>query len=52
VESPCNRRCTLDDDDVCMGCARTLDEIVGWWGMTDDQRRAVLERLVTRPRRP
>lgn len=28
--SPCIRRCTLDPDDECVGCGRTLDEILGW----------------------
>lgn len=26
--SPCVGLCTLDDDDVCIGCGRTLDEIL------------------------
>ena len=28
--SPCVRRCTLDPDDLCVGCGRTLDEILEW----------------------
>jgi predicted Fe-S protein YdhL (DUF1289 family) len=28
--SPCVRRCTLDDEDVCLGCGRTLGEILEW----------------------
>ena len=28
VASPCNRICTLNDDGVCLGCGRTLDDIV------------------------
>lgn len=30
VQSPCVRICTLDDDDVCIGCGRTLKEIKRW----------------------
>ena len=30
VESPCVRRCTLDDADLCVGCGRTLEEILNW----------------------
>lgn len=30
--SPCVNICTLDEQDVCTGCLRTLDEI-GAWGM-------------------
>jgi predicted Fe-S protein YdhL (DUF1289 family) len=28
--SPCVRNCCLDDEDVCMGCGRRLDEILAW----------------------
>ncbi|MFT5083616.1 MAG: putative Fe-S protein YdhL (DUF1289 family) [Lentisphaeria bacterium] len=28
--SPCVRNCCLDDRDVCVGCKRTLDEILVW----------------------
>jgi uncharacterized protein len=41
VESPCVRRCCLSDDDVCLGCFRTLTEILNWLKSTDDQRRDV-----------
>ena len=30
MESPCIRNCCLRDDDICMGCYRSLDEIKGW----------------------
>lgn len=46
--SPCTRVCTLDDDDVCLGCRRTLDEIVAWAGLSAAEQRAVLRKL---PRR-
>lgn len=29
-DSPCTGICTLDDADRCLGCHRTLDEIVEW----------------------
>jgi len=45
--SPCVSICTLDDDQVCLGCSRTLDEITHWssyskekqWQIIDDLRR-------------
>ncbi len=45
--SPCVSICTLDDDDVCVGCSRTLDEITHWsvypkekqWQIIDDLQR-------------
>ncbi len=30
VASPCVRKCCLDDDDVCLGCGRSIEEIIGW----------------------
>jgi predicted Fe-S protein YdhL (DUF1289 family) len=49
VESPCNRRCTLDPQtEICLGCYRTLNEILGWSKYSNKQRRAVLEKLPAR----
>ncbi|MET0126942.1 MAG: DUF1289 domain-containing protein [Pseudomonas caspiana] len=42
VASPCVSICALDDDDVCLGCQRTVKEITDWHAMDNDQRRAVL----------
>ncbi len=39
VPSPCVRLCTLNDDDMCVGCGRTLDDIKAWTAMRDEQRR-------------
>jgi len=30
VQSPCVSNCCLDNDDICLGCHRSLDEITGW----------------------
>ena len=46
--SPCTGVCTLDDDDRCIGCARTLDEIAAWGSMGADERRAVIAALPER----
>ena len=40
-QSPCVRDCCLGDDDTCLGCFRTLEEIKEW-GLADDQRRDVI----------
>lgn len=48
VASPCIRNCCLDDADICLGCGRSVGEIVRWSGMTDDERSAVLEVAVRR----
>ncbi|MEO6596429.1 MAG: DUF1289 domain-containing protein [Planctomycetota bacterium] len=47
--SPCIRVCVLDEArSHCLGCARSVDEIARWWGMADDEKRAVLAALPAR----
>ena len=46
VASPCTGECELDAQArACAGCRRTLDEIVRWPTMSDDERRDVVARL-------
>jgi predicted Fe-S protein YdhL (DUF1289 family) len=42
IASPCVRNCCLDEQDVCLGCGRTLDEIVLWGDADDAQRLQIL----------
>jgi predicted Fe-S protein YdhL (DUF1289 family) len=44
LASPCIRRCCLDDDDVCMGCGRSLEEIMVWSHSSDEDKAAILAR--------
>lgn len=48
VESPCVRRCTLDGDDVCVGCFRSIDEICAWGGAGNRSRREILRTAAER----
>lgn len=48
VPSPCVRNCCLDDDDVCLGCGRTIQEILAWQQATMDERLAIIERASMR----
>jgi len=41
-ESPCVRNCCLDENDVCMGCGRALEEILRWQQSTVEEREAIL----------
>ena len=43
--SPCMSICTLDEDKVCIGCRRTLEEIRGWALMTPAEQWALTEEL-------
>ena len=38
TQSPCVRNCCLDDDETCLGCFRSLEEIKEW-GLVDNRRR-------------
>ncbi|AGN11289.1 DUF1289 domain-containing protein [Simiduia agarivorans] len=50
VKSPCISVCALNDDDVCIGCMRTVEEITGWRSMTERERAEVMERVRHRQR--
>ena len=53
IETPCIKTCSIDPaSGVCRGCGRTLDEIAGWSGLTDAERRSVMERLRAGAERP
>lgn len=45
VPSPCRNICRLDDEDVCEGCHRTIDEITRWPQMSDEEKRSILARI-------
>ena len=42
VESPCVRNCCLNQNDVCLGCGRTIDEITSWTQQSDQQKQQTL----------
>lgn len=48
VRSPCVQVCALDENDMCIGCQRTGDEILRWTQMTNDERREVLRLVAIR----
>ena len=50
VASPCTGVCVIGDDDLCEGCARTIDEIAGWGSASWAERRAMLVALPERRR--
>ena len=50
IASPCTEMCKLDATGlVCLGCRRTIGEIIAWAEMTDDEKRQVLRRLAALP---
>ncbi|MCI0999707.1 MULTISPECIES: DUF1289 domain-containing protein [Ochrobactrum] len=49
IKSPCILICTMDaETGFCLGCARTLDEITRWSGMSAEEQITVLSLLPDR----
>lgn len=49
IVSPCVNVCELDEArDLCLGCARTIDEIGAWSSGTPEWRAAVMADLPAR----
>lgn len=43
TNSPCIRKCCLDKKDICVGCFRSLDEILNWTKVDDATRQQFLK---------
>lgn len=49
ASSPCVNICQMDDDsDLCLGCGRTIDEIIAWGSLRENQRQAIMADLPAR----
>lgn len=42
IESPCLNICVLDEEEICQGCFRSLEDIRGWSAYSEDKKLAVL----------
>jgi predicted Fe-S protein YdhL (DUF1289 family) len=47
-KSPCVRNCCLDNDDICLGCFRSLDEIRQWSAVDEQTRECFLANAKSR----
>ena len=49
IISPCNKRCSFlqigEDEYVCEGCKRTLDQISRWARMNNTERQEIMDKL-------
>ena len=43
--TPCIGVCQYDNEDICRGCFRTLDEISNWALMTEEERKEIMKKL-------
>lgn len=50
VRSPCVSICCLDENDICIGCHRSGDEITRWTQLNNDERLDVLRKVAERER--
>ncbi|MGB3621993.1 DUF1289 domain-containing protein [Ketobacter sp. MCCC 1A13808] len=48
VMSPCVGVCALDDDDVCIGCFRSGQEITRWGYVDNEGKRDILRKVEER----
>ncbi|MDI1361867.1 DUF1289 domain-containing protein [Methylotenera sp.] len=49
VKSPCIGVCAMDEENgLCHGCYRTIDEIRAWWDMGQDAQKDLLVTLEER----
>ena len=52
IATPCVKVCVVDGaSGLCLGCFRTLSEIGGWSGLTDEARAEVMAELPQRRER-
>lgn len=43
MDSPCINVCALDEQDICVGCFRTAQEITDWTILDEDKQRDVVK---------
>lgn len=50
--SPCNGKCVMDSKtNLCSGCFRTIEEIIGWISFSDKQKFEILTSVAERKRK-
>ncbi|WP_323147556.1 DUF1289 domain-containing protein [Pseudomonas marginalis] len=52
VPSPCISTCRLDENKVCLGCFRHVEDIREWRSADDQRRRVICEQAQLRQRLP
>ncbi|EYD71611.1 DUF1289 domain-containing protein [Limimaricola hongkongensis] len=53
IASPCVKLCTIHPETrLCLGCARSIDEIATWGRMTPEERQKIITELPEREAAP
>jgi len=50
VASPCVSICVLNEQDICLGCFRSAEEVTDWFMADDTEKKRILERAEKRRR--
>ncbi|MBL4865470.1 MAG: DUF1289 domain-containing protein [Pseudomonadales bacterium] len=50
TNSPCVRNCCLDENDICLGCFRSMEEIMRWSAADHRTRGDILKKSEERKR--
>ena len=45
IKSPCIDKCKYDENKVCVGCHRTMIEIVNWPEFSDEKKLEIIDRV-------
>lgn len=48
VQSPCVRNCCLNEQNICLGCFRSIDEIIQWGQASDAVKLKILIHVAER----
>lgn len=51
IASPCVSICALDEDDICVGCHRSGQEIAGWGTKTEAEKAEIMDKVREREKR-
>ena len=43
--SPCDKHSCLLDNEICIGCKRTIDEIIQWQELSNEQKTNIMQRI-------
>lgn len=48
MPTPCIGICQLDDNNICVGCGRTLQEIRGWSKLSSEEQEIQIKQIQER----
>ena len=48
IASPCVRNCCLDTADICLGCGRSLQDIVQWTASSEAEKQQIIDKAQAR----